>query len=168
MTILARSMVNVIDGHDKCETPNNLTRYRWASPIPTHAELADLIRLAKRGDRHAGHRLVECLHRMVLKLASRFYGPSQDDLIAAGMEGLWCAIRQFDPKRNNGFYAHAEPLILKMMRTEVAQWRRRGQAGGTRSDWMLYRCPGLRTPEELVPPLNRSEAGPQRTDQVSA
>ncbi len=46
-------------------------------------------------------RLVESFHRRVLKIANRFYGPSRDDLIAAGMLGFWDAVVKCDLQRNN-------------------------------------------------------------------
>ena len=105
------------------ETPNDLTRYRWQTPIPAPGELADLVRLAKADDQQAKRRLVECFHRLVLKLATRFYGPSIDDLIAAGMAGFWTAVRRYSVRRNTGLATFATDWILKAMRAEVAQAR---------------------------------------------
>jgi len=141
------------------ETTNNLTLYRWRTPIPEDSELAELIRLAKAGDPQAGRRLVECFHRFVLKLVTRFYGPSLDDLIAAGMLGFWQAVCRYNPRRNAGLRAYAEKIIEKFMRAEVSQWRRRGQAGATRADCALFDRPSLNSPEEIVADLTAKGMG---------
>src|SRR6187397_2376581 len=69
-------------------TPNNLTLYKFRGPLPDAGEERDLLRAAQAGDTRARDELLKCFHRLVLKIASEFYGPSRDDLIAAGLLGL--------------------------------------------------------------------------------
>jgi hypothetical protein len=118
--------------------PNNLTLYRWRIPILTPGEEADEIRKAKAGDGRAKDKLVRHHHRTVLKIASKYYGPSRDDLIAAGHLGIATAIDRFDTRRNNGFNAFARDHIRFAIAAEAQKWRKRGQAGETRIDRWLY------------------------------
>ena len=68
--------------------PNNLTIYRWRIPILEPGEEADLLRQAKAGDDRAKDKLVRHHHRTVLKIVRSYYGPSRDDLVAAGHLGV--------------------------------------------------------------------------------
>jgi hypothetical protein len=101
----------------------------------------------------------------VLKIAAQYYGPSCDDLVAAGMEGLWIAIVRFDLQRNNGLRVYAEFWIRKKMREAVKDWRRGGQAGATRADCYAYDNPNA-TAEEVANKigcsLRNAEAAIQR------
>lgn len=141
------------DAPSKGETPNNLTLYRWHGAIPSRDEEADLLRLAKSGDdraKFAKERLFKGRHRHVLKLAGEYYGPSRDELIAAGVLGLLEAIEGFDLRRNNGFTAYTESWIRKRMLQAVEEFRRRGQGGVTRIDRHLFYRRGEQLTAEVV------------------
>jgi RNA polymerase sigma factor (sigma-70 family) len=90
----------------------------------------------------AKDKLVRSFHRLVLKIASEYFGPARDDLIGAGVLGFWEAINRFDLRRNNRLGAFAEWWIRKRVRLAVREWRRGGQAGETRADRFVYsnRC----------------------------
>jgi hypothetical protein len=129
------------DAPARDETPNNLTLYRWHGAIPSRDEETDLLRLAKSGDdraKFAKEKLLKGRHRYILKLAGEYYGPSRDELIAAGILGLLEAIEGFDLRRNNGFTAYTESWIRKRMLEAVEDFRRRGQGGVTRVDRHLF------------------------------
>jgi hypothetical protein len=127
----------------------NLERYRWYGPIPSRDEERDLIRRVQAGDKQAEERLVRCFGRTVLKIAGEFYGPTRDDLAAAGFNGLLQAIRRFELSRTDGLRAFAEPWIRKFINAEVKLWCSSGAAGETRVDRVLHSHPGA-TAEELA------------------
>ena len=126
---------------DSEPTPTNLTLYRWRIPILSPGDEADLIRQAKAGDGRAKDKLFRHHHRTVLAIAAGFYGPSRDDLIAAGVLGLSEALHRFDTRRNTGFNAFARKHIKYACAAEAKEWRRRGQDGETRIDRWLYSHP---------------------------
>ncbi len=129
--------------------PNNLTLYRWRGESLGAGEELDLLRSAQAGDAEAKRKLVEAFHRLVLKIASEFYGPSKDDLIAAGLLGLGEAIAEYDLRRNTRLSSFAIHKIRNAVRAEVKRWRRRGQAGETRADRWVYSHSDS-TPEQVA------------------
>ena len=97
----------------------NLGRYRFYGPILTRAEERDLIGRAQAGDSIAMDRLIRSFARIVLKLAGKYYGPTRDELTAAGFIGLVEAINRFDLSSDNGLRAYAEPWIRKFIGEEA-------------------------------------------------
>ena len=149
------------DAPARGESPNNLTNYRWHHPLPTAAEEIELIRLVQATDDvGAANKILHGRHRYVLKIAAEYFGPSREDLINAGMEGLWVAVRRFNTQRNNGFTAYVEPWICKLMLEAVEDFRRRGQGGVTRVDRHLFYHRG----EELTPETVAKEVKCRVTD----
>ena len=85
-------------------TPANLTKWRWQLPNLPPDEERDLIRKARAGDGRANNELARRFHKLVLSIAdeigARNFGPSRDDLIAAGLLGFAEALAAFDLRRN--------------------------------------------------------------------
>jgi hypothetical protein len=132
----------------------NLDCYRWYGPILSHDEERDLIRRVQAGDKQAEERLVRCFGRTVLKIAGEFYGPTRDDLAAAGFNGLLQAIRRFELSRTNGLKAYATPWIRKFIDAETRGKYidpKTGRLSGreTRADRILHANPDF-TAEQLA------------------
>lgn len=69
-------------------------------PILTAEQERYLIQQAKKGDKKAESRLIECNARLVYAIAKRYHGPlSLPDAFQEGVIGLKHAIVKFDPER---------------------------------------------------------------------
>jgi hypothetical protein len=97
----------------------NLARYRFYGPILDEIEERDLIRRAQAGDAIAVDRLVRSHARTVLKIAGEYYGPTRDDLTAAGFRGLIEAIKHFNLSSPYGLRAYSESWIRKFISEEA-------------------------------------------------
>ena len=117
---------------------SDLTVRRWRHLLPDSDETVRLIVLAQAGDPRARNQILKNFHRAALLIASQYHGPPFGDRLAAALLGLSVAIGRCNPRRNNGFYAFAEPWMRKYVRLEAREWRKRGQAGETRIDRWLY------------------------------
>jgi hypothetical protein len=133
---------------------SNLARYRWRGPVPSRDEERELIRRAQAGDKQVENLLMRFFARTVLKIAGEFYGPTRDDLAAAGFNGLLQAIRRFDLSRTNGLKAYATLWIRKFIDAETSDKfidPETGRLSGreTRADRILHSNPGF-TAEQLA------------------
>ena len=127
----------------------NLSSYRYRGPIPGRDEERELIRRAQAGDVAAADKLVRFHHRQILGISKEYHGPPSEELIDAGVRGLWKAITLFDLRRNHVLATPARTYIRNEILAEVKLWRSRGMAGETRADRWLYYNRGA-TAEEIV------------------
>jgi RNA polymerase sigma factor (sigma-70 family) len=139
--------------------PSNLTERRWRDPILSPGEEADLLRATKGPEPEASaakNRLAQSFHRLVLKEVKPYCSDDgrNDDLIAAGMLGLWEAIDRFDLSRNNGLAAYAIPLIRGRIKKAAKAFNRNGWSGETRLQRLIYGNHDV-TPEQASKVMNR-------------
>jgi hypothetical protein len=131
--------------------PSSLTRPQWREPILTFEEERDFIRGAKAGDERAKCKLFESFHRLILKTAAEYSGPSPDDLTAVASMGFWEAVLHFDLGRNSGrLSTYAAFWIRKRLSDAVYDWCKDGTKG-SRAYRSLVSNPNA-TAEELVVP----------------
>lgn len=85
-----------------------------------------MLRAARRGDRGARARLVECHLPLVRAVASRYrdYGLPLDDLIQEGSIGLLDAIEHYDPGRGPTFEAYARFRVRRAIRNALTDQAR--------------------------------------------
>jgi RNA polymerase sigma factor (sigma-70 family) len=85
-----------------------------------------LLRAARRGDRGARARLVECYLPLVRSIASwyRDYGLHFDDLVQEGSIGLLDAIDHYDAGRGLGFEAYARFRVRRAIRNALTDQAR--------------------------------------------
>ena len=81
----------------------------------------DLCLRAGNGDRFAEELLVERYIRFVRSCSRPYFlaGGDSEDLIQEGMIGLFKAIREYDPERNDSFPAFAGLCITRQMYTAI-------------------------------------------------
>lgn len=86
----------------------------------------ELLRAARRGDRRARARLVECHLPLVRAVASRYrdYGLPLDDLVQEGSIGLLEAIDRYEPGRGPAFEAYARFRVRRAIRNALTDQAR--------------------------------------------
>ena len=109
-----------------------LVAERWEWVAPTRSEAKALVEAAKNGDGAALVQIAKNHHRLVLKIASDYSGPSFDDLVSAGMLGLWKAFDKYDVRRAETLGVYARKFIRGAISDCVRDWRKCGEAGETR------------------------------------
>ncbi len=87
-------------------------------PVLTSAEMEELFRAAKAGDKKAREKLIHGNLRLVLSVVQRFTnrGEYLDDLFQVGCIGLIKAIDNFDLAQNVRFSTYAVPMIIGEIR----------------------------------------------------
>ena len=148
-------------GRTNSTTANDLSRYRWRSPILDSRTERDLIRRAKAGDGAAKQKLVEAFHRFILKIVAQYSGPSHADLMAAGLLGFSEAINRFNENRGCRLSTYAEPWIRKCILLAIENWRREGASGETRQDRYIFSNPNA-TAEQVVAAVGGTLANAER------
>jgi hypothetical protein len=141
--------ISILRGNRQTESPNNLSRYRWHHPLPDAARDAELVRLAKAGDRKAGAELVSNYHRYIIGRAFKHRINARDDLIGRGFEALWLAVLRYKPSMGVPFSAFAKLCIRGQMSEESKAFVKRGITFETRIDRWLFSHPRA-TPADLV------------------
>lgn len=83
-------------------------------PLLSEKETARLLKKARKGDRKAREKLVNCNYRLVFNIVKRFEGRGieLEDLFQIGVIGLLKAVDNFDPKYGVKFSTYAVPMIL--------------------------------------------------------
>lgn len=94
-----------------------------------YAHLPDdeLIRRIRLGEREITDYLMDKYKYLVRKKAKAMYliGGDNDDLIQEGMIGLFKAIRDYDPQKENAFFAFADLCISRQLYTAVSASQRK-------------------------------------------
>jgi hypothetical protein len=121
---------------------SDLSRRRWYLPNLSPADEADLLRSARLGDKKAADKLFKHFHKDILKISSAFFGPTHNELFAAGIEGFCYAVAHFDLRRNNGLHAYALRCIKGHVLDYIKEWRRQGIKRDSRADRELFARPG--------------------------
>jgi RNA polymerase primary sigma factor len=85
-----------------------------------------LARLAREGDGIAAERLVTANLRFVIAYVKRYQGHGLElgDLVAIGNEGLWRAVRKFDPDRGVKFISYAVWWVRQAVLKALAEQTR--------------------------------------------
>jgi RNA polymerase sigma factor (sigma-70 family) len=113
----------------------------------TADEERDLFRRWKAGDEDAGNEIVEAFRAWVVTIALNYCGGNRDDeIIAAGLEGLADAMRQFDLTRK---HAGRHVRFNSFARLVVNQTIQRQLTARTRSTGHLSFC-GATLPEKMT------------------
>ncbi len=120
-----------------------LSRLRSTKRLRSFEE-ADLVRAYRAGEKAAGDRLIESLIWLVRGIAGnqpkyrrKFYGPSFDDKVAAGLSGAWDALQKYDLGRNTRLSTYAVHWIMKAIDEECQRWRYRGMGGQTTDRYLF-------------------------------
>jgi Sigma-70 region 2 len=150
----------------QCESPNNLSQFRWNHELPGPDEDEELVRLARTGDRKAGAQIVENYHRLIVGLAGKhkigyqarrgrkqYTNGARDDLIGRGFEALWRAVLSWEPSRGR-FSSYARRCNAGQISKEAIAFIKRGSVGETRIERWLFSHPRA-TPKELVAALKK-------------
>ncbi|KKW13331.1 MAG: RNA polymerase sigma factor [Candidatus Gottesmanbacteria bacterium GW2011_GWB1_49_7] len=90
-------------------------------------EEAVLIAKVQAGDREAGEILVRIHTGYVKKVVTHWVAPSDrdyEDLLQAGYEGLWRAMREYDPAKATTFLTWARHKIRDRVETEFRRCKR--------------------------------------------
>lgn len=91
--------------------------------IKDYSELNDekLLSLSSQGDKIAEEELLQRYKNFVRKRVRAYFlvGADTDDIVQEGMIGLYKAIRDYDPKKNDNFKAFAELCITRQVITAV-------------------------------------------------
>jgi hypothetical protein len=147
------------------EPAPNLSTHRWHHSLPSPERDAELVRLAKAGDKRASRELVTNYHRLVLECVRKhrvgYLGYKKhrgtykyhtngatDDAIGRGFEGLWRAVLNYEPHMGP-FSAYARSYIKGYASKETKDFVKRGSSGETRIERWLFSHPKA-TPEELA------------------
>ena len=85
-----------------------------------------LLRAARRGDRGARARVVDCHLPLVRALAARYrdFGLPLDDLVQEGVIGLLDAIDHYDPSRGPAFEPYARFRVRRAIRNALTEQAR--------------------------------------------
>ena len=145
------------------EFPNNLCRYQWRHELPDDPDGdAELVRLARLGDRKAAAEIVRNFHRVVIGRAGRHWrinyqsfkrrkehtNGARDDFIGRGFLALWRAVLSWNPDKHGPFRGYAAACIGGQISNEASLFIKRGSVGETRIERWLFSHPNA-TPEEL-------------------
>ncbi len=86
-----------------------------------HEDERELLLRCQRGDNDATEEMLNRYKNMVRSKATALYlvGADKEDLIQEGMIGLFKAIREYDPERNDSFAAFAGLCITRQMYTAI-------------------------------------------------
>ncbi|MBE5931136.1 MAG: sigma-70 family RNA polymerase sigma factor [Lachnospiraceae bacterium] len=89
--------------------------------IPGREDERELLMRCQRGDNDATEEMLNRYKNMVRSKATALYlvGADKEDLIQEGMIGLFKAIREYDPERNDSFAAFAGLCITRQMYTAI-------------------------------------------------
>ena len=124
-----------------------ITRGREAAGRLEDDQLDVSLRRALRREREEGQRAESTLLRATcglvrLRVVERGYRFGNEELEAAGVEGLVNALHRFDPKKGNRFSTYANYWIMKLVNQAIRQ-----QAGLSESEmeWVLKLQKLLRT-----------------------
>ncbi len=97
-----------------------------------YEELKDevLLSLSAKGDKLAEEELLHRYKNFVRKRVRAYFlvGADNDDIVQEGMIGLYKAIRDYDPKKNDNFKAFAELCITRQVITAVKTSQRNKHA----------------------------------------
>lgn len=90
-------------------------------PNKTGEEEKALLLRCQAGDNEATEEMLNRYKNMVRSKATALYlvGADKEDLIQEGMIGLFKAIREYDPERNDSFSAFASLCITRQMYTAI-------------------------------------------------
>jgi Sigma-70 region 2 len=153
---------------------NDLVAHRWRSPLLTREQEADIVRRVR--EPMAFDKLLAGFHRKILQIAGG-HMPKHwrrrlafrdkhmnnllfEDLVAAGVMGLWQAVPGFDAALGFAFWTKARLRVLGAISDEARRWRRHSQ-GETRIERWLYAHPGA-TPEQVLLRQKQSELTGER------
>lgn len=99
------------------------TLKREQHPVLSREEERELLSRAAAGDDNAVEELMNRNKRLVLKIANKYrynqYGVDFQDLVQAGMEGLFLAIRRFDVEKGTRLSTYATPWIRQKIYNEI-------------------------------------------------
>jgi RNA polymerase sigma factor (sigma-70 family) len=134
--------------------------------VLSFGEERDLIRQVRSGDERAKNKLYQSFHRTILKIASKYSGPTHAELMAAGSHGFWEAVQRFNLTRNSGrLRTYADSWIRKRILEEIERRNKDGDSSDTRADRWIYSHPNAAA-EEVVAAvggsLRAAEAAIQR------
>lgn len=89
--------------------------------IPSREDERELLVRCQQGDNDATEEMLNRYKNMVRSKATALYlvGADKEDLIQEGMIGLFKAIREYDPERNDSFAAFAGLCITRQMYTAI-------------------------------------------------
>ena len=89
--------------------------------IPGREDERELLVRCQQGDNDATEEMLNRYKNMVRSKATALYlvGADKEDLIQEGMIGLFKAIREYDPERNDSFAAFAGLCITRQMYTAI-------------------------------------------------
>ena len=154
------------------EFPNNLSQHQWHHDVPNDPDRdAELVRLARLGDRKAGAELVSNFHRVVIGCAGKHWrvnyqafrrgkeytNGARDDQIGRGSLALWRAVLSWDQDRHGPFRPYAIRCISGQISNEVKDFIKRGSVGESRIERWLFSHPRA-TPQALVAAFKKSGA----------
>jgi hypothetical protein len=143
---------------------NDLVVHRWHGPLLNRDQEVDIVRRVQAREGLAFDELLAGFHRKVLQIANG-HMPKHwrrrmafrdkhvnnllfEDLVAAGVVGLWQAAPGFDTSLGFAFWTKARSRVLGAISDEARHWRRHGQ-GETRLERWLYAHPEA-TPEQVL------------------
>lgn len=91
------------------------------SNSPVREDERELLLRCQKGDNDATEEMLNRYKNMVRSKATALYlvGADKEDLIQEGMIGLFKAIREYDPERNDSFPAFAGLCITRQMYTAI-------------------------------------------------
>src|SRR5262249_3268322 len=140
----------------------NLSLYKWRDELPDAEGDAELVRLAKAGDKKAAEQLVKNYHRLVRSYAGRrrighsfrkgekeFTNEGFDDLMGRGFLALWQAVQSYDESLRVPFSEYAKRCIGGQMSDESKTFMKGGLVCETRVDPWLFSHPKA-TSHEMV------------------
>ncbi len=89
--------------------------------MPGREDERELLLRCQKGDNDATEEMLNRYKNMVRSKATALYlvGADKEDLIQEGMIGLFKAIREYDPERNDSFAAFAGLCITRQMYTAI-------------------------------------------------
>lgn len=131
--------------------PNNGAR---REPLSLEAE-RDLAERYRRGDRAAGHRLIEANLGFVVNIAREYrrWGIPMEDIIQQGNLGLMKAVDRFEPERGYRLVTYASYWIRAEIREYVVRAYRMVRIGTTKRErraLRFYRTSREDDPEKLA------------------
>jgi DNA-directed RNA polymerase specialized sigma subunit len=167
---------------DRVKASANLVVARFWQDKLTSSELADGLRDARGSGPQADvakERIAKSFHGFILKKASAHINYRTDDLrrqrfdelVSAGMLGLFKAVSRWDPQSNSGAVGFITKHIEGAIRAEAKKFRRNGAAGETRLQASVYSNSGLtveKASERLGREVTEAEIEEARRDNMEA